>query len=142
MLNILINGVHCSEYGLTPLRGCLGELMKPAKPKAPIVNTNKAINGDVVALYHGQVQSRTVTLFFLIKGFGGVEQLQEALDRLTAALQQGEDGKGTNRLFVEELNRHYYLFYEEMSEYNAIGESDRAILRIKFLEPNPTNHAE
>lgn len=110
MLNILINGVHCSEYGLTPLRGCLSELMKPAKPKAPVTNTNKAINGDVVALYHGQVQSRTLTLYFLIKGFGRVEQLQDALDRLTATLLQGEDGKGTNRLFVEELNRYYYLY--------------------------------
>lgn len=39
------------------------------------------------------------------------DQYFDELARLSIPTpKQGEDGKGTNSLFVEELNRHYYLY--------------------------------
>lgn len=143
MLNIHFNGVHCSEYGLTPLKGCLAELMKPAKAKDPIKNTNKAINGDVVALYHGKLQSRSISLFFHIDGGDGtLETLQDKVDALIDMLLDGESGSHVNRVFVEEINRTFWLHYIEVSDFTNISESGRATIRIKFLESNPTNNAE
>lgn len=143
MLNIHLNGRHVSEIGLTPLRGCLGELMKPAKPKDPVKNTNKAINGDVVALYHGKVQSRNISLYFHLNSYdGSLETLQVRLDDIITELLHGESGDGVNRLFVEELNRTYWLHYIEVTDFTNISESGRATIKIKFLESNPTNHAD
>lgn len=142
MLHITINGYPCENFGLTPLKGTLSELMKPAAPKEPVKNTNKDIHGDVVALYHGKVQSRTVTLFFYIQAGNELIDLQAAVDYLDSKLRTGTNGKGDNVLFVEELGKYYHLYYEGMSEYATVGESNRATLRIKFYEPNPLNNAE
>lgn len=143
MLNIFFNGRHVEELGLTPLKGCLAELMKPAKPKEPVKNTNKAINGDVVALYHGKLQSRNVSLFFHINsGDGSLETLQQRLDDVVEVLLNGENGDGVNRVYVTEINRTFWLHYIEVTDFMNISESGRATIKIKFLESNPTNHAE
>lgn len=140
MLTIQINNQPCSDFGLTPLRGCLGELMQPAKRKNIVTNTNTNINGDVVLPLGTAVQSRTVTLFFKIEGNGSLVDLQDALELLEIELLRGTDGKGTNEIFVEELGRTFYMVYQEMSDYSNFGEMPKATLRIKFLEPNPRNH--
>ncbi|MCQ2383563.1 MAG: hypothetical protein MJZ96_01600 [Paludibacteraceae bacterium] len=140
MLNIHINGRHASELGLTPLKGCLSELMAPPKRKQIITNTNTNINGDVVLPLGTAVQSRTVTLFFKIEGNGSLIDLQDTLELLEIELLNGTDGNGTNEIFVEELGRTFYLVYQEMSDYSNFGEMPKATLRIKFLEPNPRNH--
>lgn len=141
MLNIHINGRHASELGLTPLKGCLSELMAPPKRKQIITNTNNAINGDVVIPTGKTVQSKDVTLYFKIEAVGStLEDLQILLDDLYDYLADGVDGNGTNEIFVEEINRTYFLVLKEISDYENFGETPKATLRIKFLEPNPRNH--
>lgn len=139
MLTISINNKPCKHFSMTPLKGCLSQLMTPSKPKALITNTNTAIDGDVVVAVGRKVQSRTITLFFKIDGDNLVD-LQNKIDYLEQELLNGRNNSGVCEVFVAELGRTYYLVYQEMSDYANFGEVPKATLRIKFVEPNPHNH--
>lgn len=139
MITIRINGQDSKVFGLTPTKGCLNQLLKPATPRPIVYNENRNINGSVAFLKRRTLQRRTVTLNFLLSLNTDrtifIDQINDIQDSLIA----GENNTGVNRIEYVEGGYTYRMAYQDMNKYDSFGEANKALIAIRFVEINPTN---
>lgn len=139
MITIKINGQDSKIWGLTPTKGCLNQLLKPAAPRAIVYNENRSINGSVAFLKRRTLQRRTVTLNFLLVGGADrvlfLDQINDIQDWLIA----GVNNTGVNTIEYVEGGVTYRMAYQDMNKYDSFGESNKALVAMRFVELNPTN---
>lgn len=88
-MTITINGANiATQFGLTPIKGTLDNLCKPAEMKSLVTNDNAAIDGVVPVLYNRKTKQRTVSLPFIIRQ-PNLAVLLQTVDALIAFLQNG-----------------------------------------------------
>ena len=145
-MTITINGANiATQFGLTPIKGTLDNLCKPAEMESLVTNDNAAIDGVVPVLYNRKTKHRTVSLPFIIRQ-PNLAVLLQTVDALIVFLQNGaKDSTGAythiNEVLVAEQQRKYRLIYESFDKYSNFDASGKATISIKFTEPNPTNRA-
>lgn len=142
-MRIAINGTDIAHFGLTPIKGTLDNLCKPAEMKTLVSNENAAIDGIIPVLYDRHTKHRTVSLLFIIRQQSLVDLLR-VIDQLIDFLQKGaKDSTGAythiNEVLVVEQQRKYRLIYESFDKYSNFDTDGKATISIKFTEPNPTN---
>lgn len=145
-LHISLNGNDIARYNLTALDGTLNALMKPVAYKALVTNDNAASHGiSVIATpAKRRVAKQDLSIPFLMRA-ASVVDLQRELDNLATVLVNGKyngsSPSGVNELYIAELNRTYRLVYVGVSSYSNFGLDGRALVTLKFTEPNPNNRA-
>lgn len=141
MITIKINGQDSKVWGLTPTKGCLNQLLKPATPRPIVYNENRSINGSVPFLKRRTLQRRTVTLNFLLVGTPGIDRALylDQINDLQDALIYGENNTGVNRIEYVEGGYTYRMAYQDMNKFDSFGEANKALIAIRFVEINPTN---
>lgn len=143
-LHISLNGYDIEKYHLTALDGTLNALMKPAAYKTLVTNDNAASHGvSVIATpSKRRFAKQDLSIPFLMRATSVVD-LQRELDNLTAVLINGKNigdsPSGVNELHVAELNKTYRLVYVSISSYANFGLNGKALVTLKFTEPNPNN---
>lgn len=97
-MTITINGANiATQFGLTPIKGTLDNLCKPAEMKSLVTNDNAAIDGVVPVLYNRKTKHRTVSLPFIIRQ-PNLAVLLQTVDALIVFLQNGaKDSTGAYR---------------------------------------------
>lgn len=143
-LHISLNGYDIEKYHLTALDGTLNALMKPAAYKTLVTNDNAASHGvSVIATpSKRRFAKQDLSIPFLIRATS-VADLQNAIDNLTSVLTNGKyngsSPTGVNELYVSELNRTYRLVFISVASYANFGLNGKALVTLKFTEPNPNN---
>lgn len=139
-LHISLNGKSLMAYHLTPMNGTIAALIKPAQLKSLVMNDNISVNG-VRVLSAPTVRKKNkneITLSFHIS-HPSLENLSEAIKILEEQLKNGINNTGVNELEVRELNNCFRLVFMQFTNISNYGTSGRAVLSIKFLEPDPSN---
>lgn len=140
MITLKINGQLSQVWGLTPTKGCINQLLKPAAPRAIVFNENRSINGSVALLANRTLQKRNVTLNFLLRSTNNDRELfVDLVNDIQDMLVNGKNGTGVNEIEYVEAHRTYRLAYVDMQTYNAFGELNKALIALRFVELNPAN---
>lgn len=138
-----LNGADIEQYHLQSLEGNLEVLMKPAPIKSIVTNANDSINGVMVVTTptSTKVDKREILLKFKITS-NSIIDLQRELDGLQTTLINGVDyggsPSGINELYVPLLGKTFRLKFVSFDKYSNFGLDGKAIIVIKFLEPDPT----
>ncbi len=133
---VSINGKLLSTMGVTLLAGAYSALMTPAPLKDFVENEDPLKDGiDVLSPSNGgslfpRIKERDVTLTFLIQGENEAE-----FKRNYAAFVKELYGGDIN-LFVDDLNRYFYLIYCNCTQFDNYR-LNACKLAVKFREPNP-----
>ena len=150
---ILLNGNDISTYKLMPIDGTLATVLTPPKYKKLVSNASSFIHGENVisSPESRRLDKQDISLTFLLME-DTLANLKIALDDLEQTLIQGKNNSGVNELTFPDVPAGgeeeeedsclcLRLVYTEMSKFTPWQPHGKAIVTLKFVEPNPNNRA-
>lgn len=154
---IALNGEDIAAFHLTPLEGTIAAILKPPPYKKIVTNDNSYINGTMAICTPSsrRIDKQDITLSFFLHSCS-MTDLQRRLQQLEQALINGAKDTDGNYSGVNTLTLHEYkvadaygkesslclrLIYVGMSKCNTWFPYGKAVVTLKFTEPNPNNRA-
>lgn len=131
MEEVKLNGILLSKYGVMMLAGSYNSLLTPPQLKEWVTNTPIDADGtEYIEPETSYVQERSVSLIFGIKG----ETRADFLEKYRGFINVLQSG--IVDLYVPDLERHFFLKYENCTSYDHYNLTACKIV-VKFTEPNP-----
>lgn len=138
--DLFISGVDVySEYGVTLLKGAYSELLKPPKPKPPLVVEYDNDDGEEVLFPTDPqpLEARDISLQIVIVANNAADFFDKK-ERFETLLR----GK-TFTLYLPTLQAAYSCYFVECTQYSQLEPLTTrrvsASLTLKLREPNPNN---
>lgn len=127
-----INGNDIWEtYRANLLKGTYTALQQGLQTKEFVKNTSRLEDGDRVLVSDIKVNSREVSISFLVEG-ADKDEMEQNSDALL-----NEISTGIVEFNVKKMGRSYFFLLKEISQITTYRKNPYKEIKIKFYEPNP-----
>lgn len=143
---MILNGEPIATYNLKPLEGTLDAILQPAPFKKLVTNDSSCIHGTIAISTPAKRfrDKQDLSLSFLVNSTSAMD-LQEQLQYLERDLIRGKyqdnNQTGINELVLPDYGICLRLIYIQMSKVTPWFPLSKAVITLKFTEPNPENRA-
>ena len=141
-----LNGRDISYYNLTYMEGTIAARLKPSPYKKLVTNESSFIHGTraITTPSSRRKDKQDLSLTFFLQA-ASMSELRTKLQTLEQTLINGESANssytGVNTITLADYGICLRLVFLQISKVTPWFPNGRAVIQVKFTEPNPNNRS-